>query len=376
MTAGAQAGYRQVTDFHASNREGVGIFDSTTKDGRRWSAATAYLPKSVRERSNLTIETGAAARQIILDGTRAVGILYHQDKEEYSIEATKEVILCGGAINSPQLLMLSGIGPAGHLRDVGKSVAVDLPGVGENLQDHVDVAMMMNTKPGTSLGYSALGMAQLAGSAVKYIAARKGNLAVSPTQGCGFIKSHPEAPKPDIQLHFLPGMADDHGKERFMGEQGVMLHACCLYPKSRGTLRLHSTDPLIQPDIDPNYLSRSEDWDVMIAACKAAFRILRQPAFDDIRLSMRVPLDRPQNDDGWRAIIRARAETIYHPVGTCKMGHPKDPLAVTNNAGRVFRTKGLRVVDASLMPLLIGGNTNAPTIMMAEKIADHMLKTA
>ncbi len=373
LVAAAQAGYRHVQDFHNGNREGFGAFDTTTENGRRCSAAKAYLSQEVQERPNLTIETGAMVTSIILDGKRAAGVVFKQNGSERRVAVSREVILSGGTINTPQLMLLSGIGPASHLKDVGIKTVVDLPGVGENLQDHVDVALQMNTRKGSAIGYTPTGLAQIAGSLVQYAVSRKGIMASNLAEGCGFSKSRAGVSKPDIQFHFLPGMSDDHGKERFIGEQGVTLHACCLYPKSRGTIRLNSKNPFDQPAIDPNYLSHEEDWDVLIAGCEQAYQIMHQPAFKDIRKGMRMPLDQPQTKEGWRGIIRSRADTIYHPVGTCKMGPQVDEMSVTNNAGRVHHMKGLRVVDASLMPKLIGGNTNAPTIMMAEKIVTHMM---
>ncbi|MEM9796718.1 MAG: GMC family oxidoreductase N-terminal domain-containing protein [Pseudomonadota bacterium] len=361
LKAGQQAGHRLIEDFAAPDHDGIGRFDTTTKDGLRCSAARAYLPKAVRNRPNLTIRTGAQVRRILFDGTRATAVDLGTE-----VIVRREVILCAGAVNTPQLLMLSGIGPADHLRDHGLSVVSDAPGVGGNLQDHIDINCMIQTRQGSAIGYAPSMLPQMLRAPLDFARGRRGLMASNLAEGNGFARSRPDLPKPDMQFHFLPALGEDHGENRNWGRMGVSLHACALYPRSRGTIRLASADPLAPPLIDPGYLSDEADLEVLVAGARMAADILSQPAFDDIRIGWWKPDPRPETDDEWRALIRARAESIYHPVGTAAIGD------VTDGEGRVTGTDGLRVVDASLMPRIVGGNTNAPVIMMAERIARRM----
>ncbi|MBD0427837.1 GMC family oxidoreductase [Aquisalinus flavus] len=372
VMAGTQAGLRRIDDFHAGNRDGVGVFDTTTRAGRRCSAYTAYLGPSERERSNLTILSHALVRRILFDGTRAQGVDAMGGGEARLLVARREVILSAGAINTPQLLMLSGIGPADHLSACGISPVIDLPGVGENLQDHLDIALLARSAPGKTIGYSLQSMGQMALALGEYAISRRGLMTSNLAEGCGFACSREGLGKPDIQLHFLPGYSDRHGEEKFIGSNGITLHACHLYPSSRGRVRLGSADPAEHPVIDPAYLSGEGDLEALIAAAKLVAEIARQPALAGYVEKWVYPEHLDRTDDEWAALIRARAETIYHPVGTCRMGRRSDEMAVTDGSGAVRGAAGLRVVDASLMPSLIGGNTNAPVIMMAEKISAAM----
>ncbi|MEM7487924.1 MAG: GMC family oxidoreductase N-terminal domain-containing protein [Pseudomonadota bacterium] len=361
LAAGAGAGHRIVEDFAAPDREGVGIFDTTTHRGLRCSAARAYLPPKVQARPNLTILTNRQVTRLLLDGTRAAGL--EAEGEEI---VGREVVLCAGAIGTPHLLMLSGIGPADHLRDHGIGVVHDAPGVGGNLQDHLDINSMILTRPGSAIGYAPGFLWQGLRAPWDWLRSRTGLLASNLAEGNGFARSRDDLDRPDIQFHFLPALGDEHGANRNWGATGVSLHACGLYPRSRGTIRLASADPRTAPAIDPNYLSDEADLDVLVAGARMAADILEQAAFDDIRLGWLKPAARPETRDEWEASIRARAESIYHPVGTAAMGE------VTDGDGRVVGIDGLRVVDASLMPTIVGGNTNAPVIMMAERIARRM----
>ncbi|MEM8823212.1 MAG: GMC family oxidoreductase N-terminal domain-containing protein [Pseudomonadota bacterium] len=361
LEAGAQAGYRRMEDAVAPDREGVGLFDTTTHRGLRCSAARAYLPPEVRARPNLTVETGRQVTRVLFDGTRAAAI--EADGEEI---LGREVVLCAGAIGSPHLMMLSGVGPAAHLRDHGISVVQDAPDVGSNLQDHLDINCMIRTKAGSAIGYTLGFLAQSLKAPLDWLRGRTGLLASNLAEGTGFARSRDGLSKPDLQFHFLPALGEDHGENRNWGLTGVSLHACGLYPRSRGTIRLASADPAAAPAIDPSYLADEADLEVLVAGAEMAADILSQPAFDEIRLGWHKPEARPETRDDWVAIIRARAESIYHPVGTVAMGD------VTDGEGCVLGIEGLRVVDASLMPTIVGGNTNAPVIMMAERIARKM----
>lgn len=374
LEAGPQMGLPLVEEFAAPNREGVGVFDTTTKDGRRCSAATAYLTKEVRARSNLTIVTDASARRVLFDGTRAAGVEYDVGGVRKEAAARREVILCAGAIGTPQLLMLSGVGPAGHLKEHAIGVVADRPAVGANMADHLDIMAFRLTRPGGSVSYTLPSLIEHAGALGQYLREGTGTLASNIAEGNGFARSRADLDRPDIQFHFIPGLAMDHGVEKNWGRSGVSIHACNLYPESLGTIRLASADPRDPPLIDPNYLSEECDWDVMVAAAKLAREVLSQPAFDEVGRGFIRPEHAPDTEEGWRALVRNEAETIYHPVGTARMGQRDDERAATDTMGLVHDVEGLRVVDASLFPSIPGGNTNAPTIMVAERIAERGLR--
>lgn len=361
LAAGAQAGHARMVDVAAPDRLGIGLFDTTTHRGLRCSAARAYLPPEVLARPNLTVETGRQVSRVLFDGTRASGI--EVDGAEI---LGREIVLSAGAVGSPHLMMVSGVGPADHLRAHGISVVQDAPGLGSNLQDHLDINCMIRTKAGSAIGYAPGFLGQSLRAPLDWLRGRTGLLASNLAEGTGFARSRDGLTKPDIQFHFLPALGEDHGENRNWGKTGVSLHACGLYPRSRGTIRLASADPLAAPVMDPNYLADEADLEVLIAGAQMAADILEQPAFADIRLGWHKPEARPETREDWAAMIRARAESIYHPVGTAAMGD------VTDGEGRVVGLDGLRVVDASLMPTIVGGNTNAPVIMMAERIARKM----
>ena len=352
-------------DFNGAEQEGIGLYQVTQKDGARVSAARAYIHPH-RSRRNLTVVTRAAATRILLEGRRAVGVRYLRGKGTHEVRARREVILSCGAFQSPQLLMLSGIGEAAHLRAFGIEVVHDLPAVGCNLQDHVDFLFAYSSDSTDLFGLSLRGAVRLFGEIRRYRREGRGMLTSNVAEAGGFLKTDPSLPLPDIQLHFVVGKAIDHGRKMGLGH-GFSCHVCLLRPKSRGHVMLQSRDALAPPAIDPKFLDDPADLDGMVAAFRLARRILDAPALASLR--KRDLLTRGiETDAQIRAVLRERCDTLYHPVGTCRMG--PDDQAVVDPALRVRGIEALRVVDASIMPTLIGGNTNAPTIMIAEKAAD------
>jgi choline dehydrogenase len=378
VKAAVEAGHAVNTDFSGASCEGVGQYQLTQKNGERWSVARAYL-HPVRSRKNLTILTGARATRVLLEGKRASGIEYQQDGKTAVIHAAREVVLSGGAINSPQLLLLSGIGPGEQLRQHGITPVHELPGVGQNLQDHLDVLVVHKCVKPVSLGISLRNLLAQGKHLIDYLRHRTGPLTTNAAEGGGFIKSSPEQAIPDLQFHFTPAHLDDHGRNLSraaytMLGHGYSLHVCDLRPKSRGHIGLKSNDPLADALIEPNYLSHPDDMETLVRGVKAARRVLAAGVFDPYRGKELFPGEQVQSDDELRAFIRHKAGTIYHPVGTCKMG--SDAMAVVDAQLKVHGIEALRVVDASIMPTLIGGNTNAPTVMIAEKAADMILQAA
>ncbi len=361
---GAQScGHPLNRDFNGPQQEGIGFYQVTQKNSARCSTAVAYL-RPARGRENLTVRTGARSERVLFDGNRAVGVDYRHGGRLTRAEA-KEVILCGGAINSPQLLMLSGIGPADELRRHGIRVEHDLPGVGANLQDHLDICTLQKcTQP---VSYDRLNDAVVL---FKYLTKRDGPGTSNIAEAGGFVRTrHATDARCDMQLHFIPALLDDHGRNRLPG-YGFTMHACMLRPRSRGEIRLASADPDAKPAIHANYLSDAEgyDLDMLIEGVKLSREIFAAKAFDAYRGAEIFPGAATQTDAQIEAFIRRKAETVYHPVGTCRMGN--DDSAVVDSELRVRGVPGLRVVDASVMPSLPGGNTNAPTIMIAERAAD------
>jgi choline dehydrogenase len=343
VEAAAELGIPRNDDFNGARQEGVGLAQVNQKDGKRHSTAAAFL-KPAMQRSNLTVETHAHVTRLVFEGKRVIGVTYIHQGAVHQIHAEKEVILCGGSINSPQILLLSGIGPAEQLRAHEIPVIVDLPGVGQNLQDHVQATVCT-------------------------LVAHKGPLPDSSNrvEGNLFIKTRSDLPAPDLQMLFgaFPA-SDDSGRPADSTE--CQFVSILLRPENRGSLSLASSDPLAPPLIQPNYLDRETDIQVLIEGCKLARRIGRASAlsiFGGIEIQ---PGGWLQTDDGWRAFIRETANTVFHPVGTCKMG--SDSLAVVDASLQVHGVQGLRVADASVMPTIVSGNTNAPVIMIAEKAAD------
>jgi choline dehydrogenase-like flavoprotein len=368
VAAAQQASLPFNPDFNGAAQLGVGLFQVTQKNGRRWSAASAYLhPAAARE--NLTIVTKAQATRVLIEKGRAVGVEYARGRKRRVVSATREVVLAGGAINSPQLLMLSGIGPAAELRTLGVRVALDLPGVGKNLQDHLNVNIVRRAKRGSTLDGKSRGLAPI-GVALEFLFYGTGPGTSNIAEAGAFALSHLGAATPDIQYHFIPAQVVDHARQPMDGD-GVTLHACCLRPQSRGEIRLASSDPLAPPVLDPNYLAADYDLKILIEGLRQGREILAAPAFKPWLEEERLPGPAVQSDAELEDFIRATAETEYHPVGTCKMG--SDAMAVVDEKLRVRGVERLRVIDASIMPAVVSGNTNAPVIMIAEKGADMML---
>ncbi len=308
----------------------------------------------------------AQATRILFEGKRAVGVEYRQGKELKQLRARREVIVASGAFQTPQLLMLSGVGEAAALGKHGIPSVHHLPGVGQNLQDHPDFVFgYMSDNPNFN-GMSLKGLPRLLRAIRQYRRERRGPMTSNFAECGGFLKTRPELDVPDVQLHFGMALTDDHGRKRHKGI-GFSLHVCQLRPKSRGHVGLNSADPLAPPLIDPNFLGEAEDLETMVGGYKITKRLLETPAMRALQKKDMFTED-VRTDDDIRKILRERVDTVYHPVGTCKMGN--DPMAVVDPKLKVHGVEGLRVVDASIMPTLIGGNTNAPTIMIGEKAAD------
>ncbi len=365
LEAAKQAGYPINSDFNGSEQEGVGTYQVTQKNAARWSTASAYLRPSM-ERGNVTVLTGAQVARVKLDSGRAVGVDYKHNGKSLSVRSEREVILAGGAVNSPQLLMLSGIGPADHLSAKGIPVAVDISGVGQNLQDHLDASTLYHCT--TRETFDTANKLVTLG---RYLLTKSGPGTSPVAETDGFLRSQGGLSAPDLQLHFIPAFVIDHGRTK-LKKNGFTLHVCQLRPESRGSITLKSSDPFEHPAIDPNYLSERRDVEALVAGTKIAREIFAQQAFDSRRGAELEPGATNRTDAEIEAWRRNRSETIYHPVGTCKMGPLSDMNAVVDGQLRVRGVTGLRVVDASIMPTLIGGNTNAPTIMIAERAADFI----
>lgn len=373
VEAGKQAGYAENRDFNGISQEGVGLYQVTHKDGERYSASKAYLAPN-RQRPNLHVVTGAHATRVLLEGRRAVGVAYRLDGKERELRAAREVILSAGALLSPQLLMLSGIGPAEQLQRHGIPVVHDLPGVGRNLHDHVDVVQVVDAPHLTDLfGLSPRGLVNAFKGILEWRRHRRGLLTTNFAEAGGFIRSTPEEPAPDLQLHFVIGKLVDHGRKTVFGH-GYSCHVCLLQPKSRGTVTLASADPLAAPLIDPNFLADPDDLRRLVRGFQAMRHILRQPALAGLGGRELAASAGAQDEAAIEAFIRSHADTIYHPVGTCRMG--SGPGDVVDPQLRVHGIEALRVVDASIMPTIISGNTNAPVIMIGEKAADLVKASA
>ncbi len=368
IEAGRQAGYSVTEDFNGAQQEGFGRYQRTIYRGERWSASFAYLRPVMKDRPNLTVKSTALVSRVVVQGGKATGVevVSSRGARAELIPCGGEVILCAGAVQSPQILMLSGIGPADSLRRHGITPVADVPGVGRNLQDHLDVTVV-NTLTEKISAYSAQAGLKKLTVALRYLMSKSGPGADNFLQAGAFLKSREGLDRPDIQLHLLNAMMFDHGNSPAEGD-GFTLHACQLRPESRGTVDLATSDPFDAPLIDPNYLATEEDRRIMRDSVKMCRDICSQPALSSVTGKEVLPGLEVRSDDEIDAFVRAKGETIYHPVGTVQMGVRED--APLDPELRVRGVEGLRVVDASVMPTLIGGNTNAPTIMIAEKASD------
>ena len=369
--AGEEVGFKVNNDFNGEDQEGVGYYQVTLKNGERCSSAKGYLTP-VLGRSNLDVISAAHVTKVLFDKTQAVGVEYSKNGAIHtvSLKSKGEVILSGGALNSPQLLMLSGVGPEAELKRHNIPVVKKLEGVGQNLQDHLDITIMHSSISKDAISVTPLGMVKGAVATVDYIKNRKGFLTSNVAESGGFVKSDKKQKTPNIQFHFLPTYLKNHGREIMFG-YGYTLHICDLQPKSRGFIGLKTANPLDDPLIQPRYLTEEEDWVNLVNGYKIGRELLNTKAFAPYRDKEVAPGNLVETDDQIREDIRKRAESIYHPVGTCKMG--VDNMAVVDNQLKVYGVKGLRVVDASIMPNVVTGNTNAPTMMIAEKAADMIL---
>jgi choline dehydrogenase-like flavoprotein len=350
-------------DFNGAEQAGVGFYDVTQRNVRRESAATAYLGPA-RKRTNLVIATHARATQLIFGNGRAMGVRYLSKGKaaEARVEAGGEVIVSGGAVNSPRLLLLSGVGPADELQKLRIPVVHDLTGVGKNFQDHMDVYLTAETAPVSYNGEDRWDKAARHG--IQYLLYKTGPVTACVAEAGAFVRSSPGVRSPDIQIHCLPAFVVDHGRLRIKGH-GVTINTCNLRPKSIGSVTLRSADPLDEPAIDPAFLTDPHDWTISMEAFERGREILAAPAFKDLIRKEVMPGADVKTPDGIRSYIKEWSKTDYHPVGSCKMG--SDSMAVVDNQLRVHGLDGLRVIDASIMPTLISGNTSAPSIMIGEK---------
>jgi len=366
IDAARQLGLPANDDFNGLSQEGVGFYQVTQRDGRRCSAAAAYLAP-ILGRNNLSVVTCAHVEKVVLDGKRAVGVAYHNGGSKVTLQANREVLLSAGALQSPQLLMLSGIGPAEHLKEHGIEVVLDSPEVGENLQDHFDYTVIRKVSSPHAMGYTLSRTLRAIPDFVRYLR-REGPLTSNLAEAGGFLRTSSEEPAPDIQLHFVPGIVDDHGRKMHF-TAGISCHVCALHPESRGSVTLRDANPGTVPNIDPRYLSAGADLDRTLKGARLVHRILDAPAFERV-IGRNMYVGENPDDDELIDDIRSRGDTIYHPAGTCRMG--SDSTAVVDPFARVRGVQALRVVDVSIMPTLVSGNTNAPAIMIAEKIAENV----
>jgi choline dehydrogenase len=372
ITAAAETGIPVNPDFNGASQEGAGFFQTTTRRGRRASTAVAYL-RPARGRKNLQVETSALAQRILFDGHRADTIEFRQAGVLRTARARKEILISSGAYNSPQLLQLSGVGPADLLRKHGIDVVLDAPGVGHDLQDHMQVRVVMRCAQSITLNDVVNSPVRRILAGARYAAFRKGPLTIAAGTSGAFFKTSPRLATPDIQIHFLPFSTDKMG-ERLHSFSGFSASICQLRPESRGSLRIRSADPTAAPEIRINYLATEVDRTANVEGLKVLRKILQAPALRPYVMEEVDPGAKVSTDEELLHYCRARGSTIYHPTSTCRMG--SDPLAVVDQRLRVRGLEGLRVVDGSIMPDLVSGNTNAAIIMIAEKASDMILQDA
>ncbi|MBO6755066.1 MAG: choline dehydrogenase [Roseibium sp.] len=369
-TAGEQAGYGRTADYNGARQEGFGDMEMTVHRGRRWSAANAYLKPALR-RANVRLVTGALARKILFDGHRASGVEYEIGGEIVTCQARREVIVSASSINSPKLLMQSGVGPAGHLNDHNIPVLADRPGVGQNLQDHLELYIQQAcTKPITLFKHWNGFSKAIIGA--QWLFFGRGLGASNHFEACAFIRSRAGVAYPDIQYHFLPFAVRYDGKAAAEGH-GFQAHVGPMRSKSRGHVKLTSSDPRAAPSILFNYMAHEDDWADFRAAIRLTREIFSQEAFEVYRGKEIQPGAEVESDDDLNAFIKEHVESAYHPCGTCRMGAANDPHAVVDPSCKVIGVDGLRVADSSIFPQITNGNLNAPSMMAGEKAADHVL---
>ena len=369
VQAGSQAGYEVTDDYNGRQQEGFGPMEQTVWNGRRWSAANAYLRPAQRSGNVKVIR--ALARRVVIEEGRATGVEVSRGGVVEIIRADREVILAASSINSPKLLMLSGIGPAAHLAEHGIDLVADRPGVGENLQDHLEVYIQMAASQPITL-YKHWNLLSKAVIGAQWLFFKRGMGASNQFESAAFIRSKPGVEYPDIQYHFLPIAVRYDGQAAAEGH-GFQAHTGPMRSRSRGNVTLRSGDPLADPRIRFNYMSHPEDWDEFRTCIRLTREIFGQEAFKPFVKHEIQPGDHLQTDDEIDSFIREHAESAYHPCGTCRMGRADDPNAVVDPEGRVIGVEGLRVADSSIFPRITNGNLNAPSIMVGEKVSDHIL---
>lgn len=380
VQAGVQAGFAANPDFNGAVQEGFGPYQVTQRAGERMSAAKAYVSPLLKpdgaqsSRGLLRVMTDCAAQRIVFAGRRATGVEVLHQGHRLTVSARREVLLCSGAFGSPQLLMLSGVGPAEHLRELGVPIVHDLPGVGQHLHDHIDAVQVVEAPQLKDLfGLSLSGAWRLLQGLHHWRSERRGLLTTNFAESGAFIRSRNEEPRPDLQFHFVIAQLVDHGRQTVWGH-GYSCHVCVLRPQSRGQVRLASPDPAAAPLIDPAFLSHPDDASRLVRGVQIMRRVLQQPALAQHGGRESARSAWAQTETQIEAFVRQHADTVYHPVGSCRMG--PGPMDVVDAQLRVHGLEGLRVVDASAMPSIVSGNTNAPVIMMAEKAADLIKQQA
>jgi len=372
IEAAQKSGFPRNDDFNGASQEGAGYFQLTTRNGRRWSTAVGYL-KEAKRRPNLTVVANALATRILFSGRRATGVEYRRGGATFTAHANAEVIVSGGAFNSPQLLQLSGLGPAKILRELGIDVVADMPGVGADLQDHLQIRMLYRCTEPITMNDVINNWRHRYTAGLRYLLSRKGLLTIGAGYAGAFLRTHPDLATPDVQFHFLIFSADAAGAALHQFP-GFMASVCQLRPDSRGFVRIKSRDPAEPPAIQPRYLSARTDCDCVVDGMKLLRRVMNQPVMRRYIAEEHSPGEQCASDADLLAFARQTGTTVYHPTSTCRMG--SDPNAVVDERLRVRGVEHLRVIDASIMPTVVSGNTNAAAVMIGEKGADMVLQDA